>query len=166
MERSLLASASQSTVGEELRDDAASAAAAEYEAAVPVVEPATSKEGTAATSKAVAAMCRSGIASSSDIEGRGGDVQRPQSWTITLIEDAAELAFITTFRAELVRRGICRIVDRDGIEEIELTNNIPREAMDSSSTSSPPPSPSPPLPRAIANEPAQEPPSKIGRFSL
>ena len=40
MERSLLASASQSTVGEELRDDAASAAVAEYEAAVPVVEPA------------------------------------------------------------------------------------------------------------------------------
>ena len=163
MERSLLASASQSTVGEELRDDAASAAVGEYEAAVAVVEPATSKAGAAATSKAGAAMCRSGIASSSDVEGRGGDVQRPQSRTITLIEDAAELAFITAFRAELVRRGICRIVDRDGIEEIEL---IPREAMDSSSTSSPSlPSPSPPLPRAIANEPEQEPPSKIGRFN-
>ena len=40
MERTLLGSASQSTVGEELSDDAAPAAVGECEAAVAVVEPA------------------------------------------------------------------------------------------------------------------------------
>ena len=51
MERSLLASASQSIVGEELRDDAASAAVGECEAAVAVVE--TARRGPSAATNAI-----------------------------------------------------------------------------------------------------------------
>ena len=59
MERSLLASASQSTVGEELRDDAASAAVGECEAAVAVDE--TARRGPNAVTTALGEVGNCGL---------------------------------------------------------------------------------------------------------
>ena len=123
MERSLLASASQSTVGEELRDDAASAAVGEYEAAVPVVEPA--RRGPSAVTNALYEVGNCGLflgnwGERGTVQNSEYKMKRRQAHDRQIMKGPAQIIVLLEANAavaDLLRQAPVQGVPHSGLEQ-------------------------------------------------